>query len=71
MSSHTDPEPCLDSVTTTHHRIIEPLELEGTFKGHLVQLPCNKQGHAQLYQVAQGLIQQFLSPFFPSIKKKK
>ena len=36
-------------------RIIESLELEGTFKDHLVQLPCNEQGHAQLDQVAQGL----------------
>jgi len=25
--------------------IIESLDLEGTFKGHLVQLPCNEQGH--------------------------
>ena len=41
----------------THRRIIESLELEGTFKGHLVQLPCNEQGRAQLDQVAQGLIQ--------------
>jgi len=39
------------------HRIIESLELEGTFKDHLVQLPCNEQGHAQLNQVAQGLTQ--------------
>jgi len=31
--------------------------LEGTFKGHLVQLPCNEQEHPQLDQVAQGLIQ--------------
>jgi len=38
-------------------RIIESLELEGTIKGHLVQLPCNEQGHPQLDQVAQGLIQ--------------
>jgi len=37
--------------------IIESLELEGSIKDHLVQLPCNKQGHAQLNQVAQGLIQ--------------
>ena len=32
------------------HRIMEPFELEGTFKGHLVQLPCNEQGHPQLHQ---------------------
>ena len=36
---------------------IESLELEGTFKGHLVQLPCNEQGRVQPHQVAQGLIQ--------------
>lgn len=36
---------------------MEPLELEGTLKVHLVQLPCSEQGHAQLGQVAQGLIQ--------------
>jgi len=30
--------------------------MEGTFKSHLVQLPCNEQGHAQLDQVAQGLV---------------
>lgn len=39
------------------YRIIESLELEGTFNGHLVQLPCNKHGHPQLDQIAQGLIQ--------------
>jgi len=27
------------------HRIIESFELEGTLEGHLVQLPCNEQGH--------------------------
>ena len=32
-------------------RIIESLELEGTFKGHLDQLPCNEQRHPQLKQV--------------------
>ena len=36
------------------HRIIESLELEGTFRGHLVQLPCSEQGHAQLNQGDQG-----------------
>ena len=32
-------------------------ELEGTLKSHLVQLPCNEQGHLQLHQVAQSPIQ--------------
>ena len=36
---------------------MESLELEGTSKGHLVQHPCSKQGHPQLGQVVQGLIQ--------------
>jgi len=31
--------------------------LEGTFKGHLVQHPCNEQGHLQLDQVAQSPVQ--------------
>ena len=38
-------------------RILESLELEGTFKGHLVQLPCNELQHPQLDHVAQGLTQ--------------
>ena len=32
-------------------------KLEGTFKGHVVQLPCSEQRHVQLDQVAQSLIQ--------------
>ena len=31
--------------------VIELYELEGTLKGHLVQLPCNEQGQLQLHQV--------------------
>jgi len=31
--------------------------LEGTLKGHLVQLPYNKQGHLQLHQVAESPVQ--------------
>ena len=34
----------------SHHRIIEWFALEGTFKGHPVQPPCNEQGHLQLDQ---------------------
>jgi len=45
------------SILPVFHRITESLELEGTFKGHLAQLPCNEWGHPQLDQVAQGLIQ--------------
>ncbi|KAK4822001.1 hypothetical protein QYF61_006615, partial [Mycteria americana] len=37
--------------------------LEGTFKGHLVQPPCNEQGHPQLDQVAQSPIQPDLECF--------
>ena len=33
-------------------RIIELFELEGTFKGHLIRLPYNEQGHLQLHQGA-------------------
>ena len=39
------------------HRVIESFELERTFKGHLVQTYCNKQGYLQLHQVAQSLVQ--------------
>jgi len=39
-----------------YHRKIELFELEGTFKGHLVHLPCNQQGHLQLGKIAQSPI---------------
>jgi len=39
------------------NRIIECFGLEGTFKGHLVQPPCNEQGHLQLDEVVQSLVQ--------------
>ena len=35
-------------------------DLEGTLKGHLVQIPCNEQGHLQLDQAAQSLIRRGL-----------
>ena len=44
-------------------RIVESLEVEGIFKGQLVQIPCNEHRHAQLDQVAQCLIQ----PQFESV----
>lgn len=31
----------------------ERFELEGTFKGHLIQAPCHEQGHLQLDQIFQ------------------
>jgi len=32
-------------------KITESFQLEGIFKGHLVELPCKEQAHPQLYQV--------------------
>jgi len=37
--------------------------LEGTFKGHLVQCPCNEQGGLQLDQIAQSPVQPDLECF--------
>jgi len=39
-----------DCLCSYLHRIIESLELEGTFKGHPVQLPCSGQVYPQLDQ---------------------
>jgi len=47
----------------TVHRIIEQFGLQGTFQGHLVQPPCNKQGHLLLDQAAQSPIQPNLECF--------
>lgn len=38
------------------HGIIAPLVWEGIFKGHLIQLPCNEQGHPHLDHIAQSLV---------------
>lgn len=32
----------------------EPSVFEGTFKGHVIPTPCNKQGHLQLEEVPQS-----------------
>ena len=42
-------------INNVNHRTIELFELEGTFKRHLVQLPCNEHGH--LDQSAESLVQ--------------
>ena len=52
-----------------NHRIITFLELEETFKGHLVQLPCNEQGHPQLHQVTQALMQPLKASPSPPVGK--
>ena len=38
-------------ISNTCRKVTESSELEGTFRGHLVQLPCTEQGHPQLQQV--------------------
>lgn len=47
----------IKSVEKCVYEFIEFFWLEGTFKGHLVQLPCREQGHLQLDQVAQSSVQ--------------
>ena len=42
---------------------IESFELEGTIKGHLLQLPCNEQGHLQLDQMLEAPSSLTLSVF--------
>jgi len=45
-------------INNVNHRTIELFELEGTFKRHLVPLPCNEHGH--LDQSAESLAQTIL-----------
>lgn len=47
----------------TGYRIVEWFGSEGTFKGHLVQPPCNKQGHLGLDRVAQSPVRPDLECF--------
>lgn len=44
-------------IEAQYHKNIESLELDEIFKGHLVQHPCNEQGHLQQDQVAQSFAQ--------------
>ena len=41
----------------------QSFELEGSLKGHLIQLPCTERGHLQLNQGAQSLVQPDLEHF--------
>lgn len=52
---------------TKNHIIIESFQLKGILKSHLVQPPCNKQGHL-LDQVAQSLAQPNLESIYQSIE---
>lgn len=51
--SHSQTVVC--HLAAKNQRIMESRELEGTIKGHLVQLPCNEQGHLQPDKAAQRL----------------
>ena len=46
----------LNALSTENRGVLQQLvsesqKLDGTFKGHLVQLPCSEQGYRQLHQV--------------------
>lgn len=43
-----------EGMQTRNVRIMESSELEEIFKGHLVQLPSNEQGHLPLDHIAQS-----------------
>lgn len=47
----------LVKLNSWNHTLTESLTLEGTHKGHLVQLPCIEQGHLQLDLGVQSPIQ--------------
>lgn len=56
---------CLENTEqkSSVHSMIEQFGLEETFKGHLIQPPCNEQGHFQKDQIAQSPLQPDLEYF--------
>jgi len=48
---------------------MEQFGLEGTFKGHLVQCPCNEQGYPQLERVAHSPVKPDLECFQGNISQ--